>query len=588
MPFRTPIRVRPDLDVLPRGGGVWAEVQAHDVDIARPTEHRAMSRRDLSIGLASALVGGGPATMSPQLMVRLQRAAGNGAVAELVRSMSSRTAVQRCPGGCDCHAAGRGQATVSGDIPESPEIQRLSADLQVKGKFEGAASHPKQVFFDFNTAGVDSEERAKIDTFRQTAPPPAELKAIASEEGGAAANEPLARRRGAAVASIIGESAPRPAVAVALEVAVDNPDYRFMRRVDLAPPSSSQEDECVLDPACETRLVQAVGLAKDLAEQGRSAAQKREGLDDAFHASDDKTAGSVVKAYDGVIEELKIFAKPNGHSCQTPCTDPTCAGGIRAFLDRKTNTLVSCPSLTDTGKTVAETILHEAVHGPQVKGEDSARIFEPLFPFLTTETALQNPDSYVEHTRAAAGSPTTPRAATGAFDASMSADQQAAVTKATAWAIRRLLAAGDDAFFLYGALADAHKNPGEADRLDNFANERTLLKKEHFGTTAPPTTPKIKDQWIVEGVSNRLHKLVVAVGSQPTVTRGTSVRWSRKKNVLQVNRAFFDADVSQQARLIEFALILNDPDIPGFRAASYQRVVDLFGGLDVSITEGHP
>ena len=87
--------------------------------------------------------------MSPQLMLRLQRAAGNGAVAELFRSISSRTAVQRCPGGCDCHAAGGGKATVGEDIlAESPAIQRPSADLQVKGKFEEADSHRKQVFFE--------------------------------------------------------------------------------------------------------------------------------------------------------------------------------------------------------------------------------------------------------------------------------------------------------------------------------------------------------------------------------------------------------------------------------------------------------
>jgi hypothetical protein len=55
-----------------------------------------------------------------------------------------------------------------------------------------------------------------------------------------------------------------------------------------------------------------------------------------------------------------------------------------------------------------------------------------------------------------------------------------------------------------------------------------------------------------------------------------------------VNQGFFDADVSQQARLIEFALIRSDTDIPGSRASSYQRVVDQFGGLDVSTTEGPP
>ena len=53
-----------------------------------------------------------------------------------------------------------------------------------------------------------------------------------------------------------------------------------------------------------------------------------------------------------------------------------------------------------------------------------------------------------------------------------------------------------------------------------------------------------------------------------------------------MNLGFFAAEVSQQARLIEFALIRSDPDIPGSRANSYQRVVDGFGGLDVSTTEG--
>ena len=76
------------------------------------------------------------------------------------------------------------------------------------------------------------------------------------------------------------------------------------------------------------------------------------------------------------------------------------------------------------------------------------------------------------------------------------------------------------------------------------------------------------------------------MGSQPKVVQGPAVRWSRDDNELQVNQAFFEADVSQQTRLIEFALILSDTKIPKSRAGSYLLVIDQFAGLDVSATEG--
>ncbi|PZR99665.1 MAG: hypothetical protein DLM67_03235 [Candidatus Nephthysia bennettiae] len=511
-------------------------------------------------------------------MLQLQRLAGNQSVNALLgeRAPSSTgTVVQRAS-----RPAG---------------IQRLSSDLQVRGKFGNASSHPKQVFFDFNSAAVDSKERAKIDDFLGTSPPPAVVVAVASEEGGDAANRPLAQSRGAAVGAIIGRRGPRLRVEVALAASVDNPDYRFMRRVDLAPPSSAKDDECILDPGCDARLVTAMGLAQALARIGHSAAANphppiRLALNDVFHASDDETATAVAEAYDNIVKELGVLTAPDRHSCQTPCTNAICRSGNRAFFDPKTNTMVACPDLKDTDKSVVETVLHEAVHGsPEIQGKDFARLAEPLFPFLTTAAALKNPDSYVEFTRVVTtGRRTPPRAPTGDFDTSMTAEQRAAVGKAVAWAIRRLLEAEETADFVYFALTAGHKNPKEAGQIDDVANERTVLKREQFGTTLPPAAPKAQDQWIVEGVSNRLHKLVLAAGSKPTVAPGSAITWARSSNELLVNEGFFDAGVSQQARLIEFALIRSDPDIPSSRAASYQRVVDQFGGLDVSTTEGPP
>ena len=95
-----------------------------------------MSRTGPDIQLPSAPLREGPGTMSPQLLLRLQRAAGNSAVAELFRSVSY-------------HAARGRKATVGPDISaESSAIHPLSEDLQVKGKLEKADSHPKQLFFE--------------------------------------------------------------------------------------------------------------------------------------------------------------------------------------------------------------------------------------------------------------------------------------------------------------------------------------------------------------------------------------------------------------------------------------------------------
>lgn len=57
------------------------------------------------------------------------------------------------------------------------------------------------------------------------------------------------------------------------------------------------------------------------------------------------------------------------------------------------------------------------------------------------------------------GRRTPPRAATGDFEPSMSAAQRAAVDKAVAWAIKRLLAAEDQSNYVYFAIAAARKNP---------------------------------------------------------------------------------------------------------------------------------
>ncbi|MCA1674824.1 MAG: hypothetical protein LC799_22405, partial [Actinobacteria bacterium] len=278
-------------------------------------------------------------------------------------------------------------------------------------------------------------------------------------------------------------------------------------------------------------------------------------------------------------------SKPGRHICGTPCTHSTCKSGNRAFVDRRTNILVACPDLKDEFKTVVETIMHEAVHGATFQGEDAAYLYEPLFPFLSTDAALQNPDSFVEFTRVIKGRPTAPRPPTGGFHSSFSDEDRRAVDKAVAWAMKHLLAAGAGVDNVYRVLAAAQQGPQGAAELAGIADEREIFKR-HFGTTGPTQPSKPEDQWRVNGVSDRINKLIVTSGQQPEVVRGEGVVWSIKTKRLRVDKRFFKASVSDQARQIAWALIVDAHDIPAHRRVGYLNVIDALGGSDVSATEG--
>ncbi|MGH9022332.1 MAG: hypothetical protein ACRDV9_04405, partial [Acidimicrobiia bacterium] len=327
------------------------------------------------------------------MLLGLQRSAGNRAVAGLLAQPPP--VVQRAACSCGGGRGGCGSGEEAGDAL----VQRaLTRDLQVRGKFERAAKHPSQVFFDFDSSLLDAEEAGKIEAFRKTSPPPAVLSARASEEGERGVNETAARRRGEVVADRLASAGVRPRVEVKIDDAADVPDYRFMRRVDMGVLKAS-EDRCALDPKCEGELVTAIGAAKVLAGRGRSAAANaqppiRVALQDVFHASDDKTATKVAEGFGAIDKELDHLAQPGSHECRTPCTDSTCRAGTRAFLDVGANLMVGCPDLKkppngERDKIAEETVLHEAVHGAEgILGSDFARLFEPLFPFLTREAAL--------------------------------------------------------------------------------------------------------------------------------------------------------------------------------------------------------
>src|SRR5436190_24279365 len=104
---------------------------------------------------------GGQSAVSPALnmrsasLLRLQRSVGNHVVAAILASPH----IQRCgPAACNCSAEER-QAkaadTLAQRATETVAQRVLPADLRVEGKWGGAASEPRSIFFDYANSAFD-------------------------------------------------------------------------------------------------------------------------------------------------------------------------------------------------------------------------------------------------------------------------------------------------------------------------------------------------------------------------------------------------------------------------------------------------
>lgn len=544
-----------------------------------------LMRASANAGRTSATAGLANATRRPlqsspveRRVLQLQRTAGNRAVVTLVQ----RKAGCGCGGACGDCGPGRTEE-------DAPVQRAIGADLRIKGKYTRSGKHPSQIFFDFNSSALDAEERAKVAAWVSDHGAPTTVVAKASEEGGAAANDPVARARGQAVAAAIGGQT-KPKVVVDADAGKDQADYRYARRVELAPGGHAPDDRCAPDPLAEERTQKALAEANALAGRAAGGARApdpavRAELDYVFKSSTDETASAVAINFAFLTVVLHRFAQEGQHVIGTPCSESLC-NSANALYDRDRRQMVVCPDLwTQKSKTPAEVLLHESVHAG-LDGEDDAYLHEPLFPFLSTKSALQNPDSYVEFTRAMfGGGHSKLRAPTGGFDTTFSTDEQDAVAKAIAWAVKNFGNAEAKLNSSYGDLVAGMAKPDEPEHLAEIEHVRKVLGK-HFGATVPPKPPRAEDKWILRGATDRVRQLHYESGLQPEVTRGSALAWDRKKKQLKVHDGFFGMSLQEQARGVEWALINSDAEIPAKRRAGYLELTDVAGGNDYSATEG--
>jgi hypothetical protein len=138
----------------------------------------------------------------------------------------------------------------------------------------------------------------------------------------------------------------------------------------------------------------------------------------------------------------------------------------------------------------------------------------------------------------------------------------------------------------YGEMVEGMKPGADPKHLASIQPERNILAK-YFGGTAPPAKPKPEDKWILRGAGDHIRQLHCDSGSQPKVVHGNAngAAWSRAKNRLTIGPNFSDLSVQEQARAIEWALILSDPGIPAKRRAGYLELID-HESHDYSATEG--
>ena len=336
------------------------------------------------------------------------------------------------------HPAGMTPAGQQGGA--TPAVQRQADSLAVEGLYSARATDPDFVYFDLDQPGVgdvppesvlDTAEEAKARTKAQAAlsanTNEMSLYGFASEEGTAADNNALIKRRLNAVTNVLvaaGFAPPRQIHATPkLACSADKYDYRMWRAVEMQPGTAASTRPCTspsqrpaaCDPTQRTAMTAVIAQCLALIEGGNGALARLDhfirtpaeeagvsaALDRYFGNSHTaQTARDVRERVDAIRDFLSTLGT-SGHAALL-CgnnEEATCHTGSPANASHRLNRVTVCPNFFTDPEYVRlqkEILIHESSHGSRSATDDRAYQSERVITILSTREALRNAQSLTD------------------------------------------------------------------------------------------------------------------------------------------------------------------------------------------------
>lgn len=489
--------------------------------------------------------------------------------------------------------------------------QRATAsEFAIRGKFPDSAAHPEVIFFDMNSAALDSDERAKIPPLAVPASLPLTLRGAASEEGAGAVNSAVVDRRIAAVTAALraegwtGPATPEPRPTAG----AGNIDYRRARSVEVKPgglPGSEpdcdivprgQPNDCGTAPNAFTEaLDRAVTMVGDTVTALGTPPTAL--LEQIFGGSSATTVTAVkdgLNLIKGQLANLRPFAPDHGHRCVNDC-DSSCGGGATAYNEHSgtsarmtlCESFMSEPDLDER----AAILIHEGSHGTVgLETADNAYQWQRLFAVssltgrarLSTARALKNADSFATFVRLVK-SPGSVSIGPKAADADthlggLSGAAAESVDMAVAFVQQWLVQSSAEVASLHDTMHETITTPkaGPDPWTDDYYEETMRLAARRFGLTAPPAAPKNRDLAAAAGIDDRLSKLEASIDQtlelEKVSTPGTTWGADGGSHV-RIGTGFFALTPRGQADLLLRRLVESASWIPAFRRSAYIGLV---------------
>lgn len=500
----------------------------------RVKAHRVPEVASRAVRLPTGQPARSEPTGVPAALLRLQRTAGNQAVAGLLAPRGP-VPVQRCgPKACDCPAEEK-EAAAAGPAP----VQRLDPDFEVTGKSPGAGSDPTSIFFDRGSSTIDAAEDAKLAALAGTALSTVNLKGFASEE------EPgrpaLVGARIAAVETRLTAVSPgtgTPTRTPELSAGVGNANYRGVRRVEIliagaasAVPSCAGGADIACGPspnaydnghdaAVNTLLPAAItALGSPAASPAREALRLFGGAANAANVRSALTR--ILGQFPNMLPAIPLHnATAAGHRCINSCEGDVLAYNQGSGASAR---MTVGPAYLGMGDPIQQglVLIHEASHGTTgLTTDDKAYEWQRLLRFLPPSVALQNADSFTRFVELI-HNPAAPVAGQTDTATALPAARRQGALEAMAWLEQWLVQGRLEARSLYSAAHRANASGAWAAGDLWYRNNAMRRVATRFGLTAPPAVPSADDKASIAGILDRLAKLRFAVtGSGRTLVSG--------------------------------------------------------------------
>jgi len=551
-------------------------------------------------------------------LLRLQRQAGNAAVARAMAGAPGRTSVQRCgatpPAECPCRdaeereaaePAGERDGTTGGQHQSAGAVVQRAGDFEISG-VQAAPGETTNVYFDRNVGTIPAGEQPKIPAIiaAKGAANPLFLDGYASEDEPAA----LAATRASTVSTALGAATPpHTGTRTTRNVATRGRgriDYRRMRKVEVQSPTgvtpppptapTSLTRPCggalaAARPRAVALLTSAIGaLSAPLTPAVTSL------LRDLFGGPTGPPAAGTIQANLSALKHhIDVEIGPPGTvACHTlldgRCNNPAYNVGVGAGA-----VMTLCPGFLDNPGAVeanAATLIHEAGHGTTgLATVDLAYGHTRLVRALTTAQALTNTDSYVLLVRniaaGLAGTAPVPIGVAGDVRAGMTAAEDQTATIALAHAEKWLTQSYQDLLSLYTTVHASRAAGAWTGPTAGYDQETMRRLAPHFGLTSPGAgpvfaLPTATDQRRLAAIHDRFLAMRSVMWGRPvTMTKAAgpgSETWAPGPGATVTLRTPFftlPSTILQIHRLIEL-LAGAHPDISGALRPHYVTAAD--------------